>query len=107
MIVKEVILSEEEINYTQFCNYCVESYKAILSYVLLQKSEYGYKYSKETFEHFMSEYQQAEIKFFLNTQELLRKYAPEYLNSSEHQVVYNFELHLMTIYTGELNNDNE
>lgn len=101
-IVKEVILSEEEIDYTQFCNYCIESYKAILSYILLQKSEYGYKYSKETFEHFMNEFQQAEIKFFLNTQELLSKYAPEYMNSQDHQVIYNFELRVMTVYKGEL-----
>lgn len=106
MLVKKIVLSEDEMDYTQFCNYCLEGYKMILNHILLEKSEYGYEYSKENYKFFMDEYQQAYFKFFMNTQELLKKYAPEFMRSQHHNVIYDFEKRTMNIYDGD-EHDNE
>lgn len=94
---KELILLEEEIDYTQFCYFEMDSYQNILGYILLEKTK-GYEYSKENYTHFMEEYKIARYKYYLNIQELLKRYAPNYLGKADYEVVFDFNKHIMSIY---------
>lgn len=97
ILEKEFTLSEEEIDYTQFCYFEMDSYQYILGHILLEKTK-GYEYSKENYKHFMEEFKLAKFKYFINMQELLKKYCPEYLSSTVHEIEFNFDKHIMSIY---------
>lgn len=77
--VFKVDLPTVDVDYIQYLQYEINSYKLIMSDILLEKNS-KYKYSKENYEHFMSEFKNANAKLHLYMDEILNEYAPEYNN---------------------------
>ena len=101
-VIKTVIMDAIDRDYIQFLHFEMNSYKNILSYILLEKTK-GYEYSLENYKHFMTEYKEAEIKYNIMVVEFVSKYAPEFHGNTDYTVQYNFESCEMVIYRKEDN----
>ena len=93
---KVVKINESERDYIQFLLYEKEAYQNILSYILLEKSK-GYDYSIDNYNHFMSEYKEAHIKYQLAFSNLVISYAPEYHGNDDYNANISFEECVMRI----------
>ena len=99
-LVHTIKLDDRDRDYLQFLYVEINSYKEILGYILLEKNK-GYEYSIDNYEHFMSEYREANLKYQLAFADVIASYAPEYNGKLEYQAIVNFELCMMEIYKVE------
>lgn len=90
MELLRVPMDGEDRDYMQFLHFERESYKEVLSFILLEKRK-GYEFSKDNYEHFMNEYKEAHIKFGIAFDNMLKTYAPEYLGNDNYRAQFDFE----------------
>lgn len=90
MEILRVPMDEMDKDYMQFLHFERESYKDVLSFILLEKRK-GYEFSKENYEHFMSEYREANIKFGIAFNNMLLNYAPDYVGNDDYRAQFDFE----------------
>ena len=95
-VEKVIKIDESERDYVQFLLYEKEAYQNILSHILLEKSK-GYEYSIDNYNHFMSEYKEAHMKYKITFDNLIVNYAPEYHGNNDYNATINFEECIMTI----------
>lgn len=93
---KVIKIDESERDYIQFLLYEKEAYQNILSHILLEKSK-GYEYSIDNYNHFMSEYKEAHMKYQLAFGNLIISYAPEYYGNDDYNANIIFEECVMKI----------
>lgn len=93
-------LPDIEVDYLQYLHYEVSSYKLILSDILIEKNP-KYKYSKENYEHFMSEYKEALMRLDLYMNEIVERYAPKYLGDSNYTYDVSFSECTLNIFKKE------
>ena len=90
MEILRVPMDEEHRDYIEFLHFEKESYKEILSFVLLEKRK-GYEFSKENYDHFMNEYKEAHVKFGIAFNNMLQIYVPQYAGDDNYRVQFDFE----------------
>lgn len=96
MEILRVPMDEVDRDYMQFLHFERESYKDVLSYILLEKQK-GYEFSKENYEHFMSEYREANLKFGIAFNNMLEIYAPQYIGNNDYTAQFDFSNCAMVI----------
>ena len=85
-------------NYLEYCKFEEESYKDLLSYILLIRDEFSLDYNKENYEHFMQEYQQIRLRYKLKVTQMIENYCPQYRGSIKHDFNIDFEHCTLSIY---------
>jgi hypothetical protein len=103
-IIKTIELPEDIMNYVQFLHFNKESYKEIMSHILLLRSKREYEFSKENYEYFMDEYREAHMKFNQMFNSLLKDYAPEYYGNNDYRVTFDFDE--LTMNISQIKGDN-
>ena len=90
MELLRVPMDGEDRDYMQFLHFEKESYKEVLSFILLEKRK-GYEFSKDNYEHFMNEYKEAHVKFGIAFDSMLKIYAPDYVGNQNCTAQFDFE----------------
>ena len=88
-------------NYLEYCFFETNSYKELLSYILLIRDEYSLEYNKETFDYFMAELRESQIKYNLKLRDLINEHCPQYQGSLKYDFVVDFEKATLEIYEVE------
>lgn len=102
-VVFKAELPNLEIDYIEYLYHEMISYKVILNDILIEKNP-KYKYSKENYEHFMSEYKEALYKYELYMKGVIEEFAPEYYGNTDYTYDVSFLEGTLNIYKKEQNN---
>lgn len=97
-LVETINLDPIDVNYLEYCHFEWESYKELLSYILLIRDEYSLEYSKDNYDYFMSEYKESKIKYNLKLRDIINSHCPMYQGSLRHDFKINFEEYTLEIY---------
>lgn len=100
MEVERIPIDGMDRDYMQFIHFEKESYKEILSFILLEKRK-GFEFSKDNYDHFMNEFKEANTKFHIAFNSLLLFYAPNYANDDRYDAVFDFDACELVIKKGE------
>lgn len=87
-------------DYLEFCFFEWESYKDLLSYILLKRNEFSLELNEANYTYFMNELKEARYKYFLKLRDVINNYCPQY-NSPDYDIVANFEDSTISIYKKE------
>lgn len=90
IVIKSYPVDSTEMDYMQYLFTEKELYKEIMGEIIVQKNK-GYSYNIENYKHFMSEYRETMYAYNTYSLEMLKKYAPKYVDSPNHEVRYNFD----------------
>lgn len=90
MEVKRIPIDGIDRDYMQFLHFEKESYKEILSFILLEKRK-GFEFSKDNYNHFMNEFKDANFKFQIAFNSILLYYASDYYGNDEYTAVFDFD----------------
>lgn len=96
--IKVFQLDSNDSSYMEYLHFEWESHKELLSYILLIRDTYSLSYTKENYEHFMKNYQDARLKYHLSLSDLISRICPQYLNDVNYEYTINFKEETLEIY---------
>lgn len=103
-IVKTLELENDLLNYAEYLHYSINSCQQIVVEILTKVDENNKCiYSTENYQHFMDQYLQLQQEMQLLYQQILKNFAPEYVNSPQHSIQFDFFERTAYIYLTDSN----
>lgn len=97
-LVETISIDPLDSSYLEYYFFQWESYKELLSYILLKRDEFSLEYNIDNYTHFMNEYKEARFKYHLKLNDTLETACSQYKNDSAYDFEVNFENATIAIY---------